>query len=682
MFRLCLAAVLACHVVAQTFTPVKPHSYPLAVRNPYLSAWLPGPDAAAIPAASPQFWFGNDLTWSVMARVDDTTYNLFGVLENTHGAQSASLVSAEYTATHTIFTLSAGDSASFRLDFFSPISAKDLVSQSLPFSYLTVFASGANGNTPHVSVYSDIDDTWTGQNTSTTSNHTTSGSTSVYSLSATDGALYSQSPNEMALWGTAIYATQSSTSSRVSTRSGPRSEVREDFASRGSLRQRHPEWAGGNVAGFSHDLGTVGAETSATFAVGYVRDAAINYLGAAQTEYWRSKYTDEVAAVVAFLDGYGDAQTSSENLDSDIKTKSANAAGSNYSDITTLTVRQAFGAIDITIPQDTKDTGDAKIFMKEISSDGNVNTMDVIFPAHPIFYTFDAEYIRMLLEPVVQYLNSGAWPLNYTVHDIGAAYPNATGHNDGNAEVMPIEECGNLLILAYTYQKLSGNTDWATQYAGIFRQYADYLNQHGLYTAMQLSTDDGAGPAANQTNLAIKAAVALSAYGKMTGQTNYSDAGLDFSKTLYDQAVGTDADKTHFTLTYDNTSSWTTTFNLFPDKLLDLGTFSDDAYDMQNTFYPSVREEAGVPLDSRLDWAKTDWNIFSAAIASAEVSDLFINDLHQFLAGGPTTNNEPFSDKYFVSPKDGDVVDAYDGFRARPVVGGHFAILALNGASF
>lgn len=33
------------------------------------------------------------------------------------------------------------------------------------------------------------------------------------------------------------------------------------------------------------------------------------------------------------------------------------------------------------------------------------------------------------------------------MHDMGASYPNATGHSDGKDEKMPVEECGNNLIM-------------------------------------------------------------------------------------------------------------------------------------------------------------------------------------------------------------------------------------------
>ena len=248
---------------------------------------------------------------------------------------------------------------------------------------------------------------------------------------------------------------------------------------------------------------------------------------------------------------------------------------------------------------------------------------------------------------------------------------------------MPVEECGNLLLLVCMYQQASGDTDWAGQYLSLLRLYADYLVANGLHPTAQLSSDDGAGPIANQTGLAIKSAIALNAYGRMSGQSNYSNISRGFADSLFLQGWGTDADRTQFTLTQYDDSSWGMEYNLYLDVLLDVNTFPTDAYTMETNFLPGVRMERGVPLDSRVDWAKTDWMHFAAATAMApgveneEVRDMLVNDVHAFLINGQ--NNVPFSDNFFVETNSSDVAGAYNLYRARPVVGGHFALMALNG---
>ena len=337
--------------------------------------------------------------------MDGITYNLFGVHSPQNNTLSASLLSASFTATHTIFEVAAGN-ASFRLDFFSPVSPNDYVRQSLPFSYLTVFASSSFGS--KIQVYSDIDETWTGQSGSTVSNITAGAGTSVFQLTATNSDLYSQNADQ-ALWGQVIFASRQSNSSTLTSQSGGAAFVRGKFISSGSLSSLPTIYTAGDVIGLTHDLGCVPIEKSVTFAIGYVREATVNYLGNPRTGYYRATYPDPIIAANHFLDDYPAAALESQLIDSKLDSAAVEAAGTNYSDILTLSTRQAWGGIDVTIPNDSLDTDDTLVFMKEISSDGNVNTIDVIYPAFPIFYVMNPEYIRLLLEPVMRYLASGRW---------------------------------------------------------------------------------------------------------------------------------------------------------------------------------------------------------------------------------------------------------------------------------
>jgi hypothetical protein len=255
---------------------------------------------------------------------------------------------------------------------------------------------------------------------------------------------------------------------------------------------------------------------------------------------------------------------------------------------------------------------------------------------------------------------------------------------------MPVEESGNLLALMYMYELAPGNTDYKNQFLDILKTYADYLVENGLHPVRQYSTDDGAGEAANQTGLAVKSAIGLNAYGVMTNQSNYCDIGRHFADVLYNQTLGTDPERTRFTMFQGQGETWSLQFNLYLDVLLKLNTFSAEAYNMQTNFYPTVRKEAGVPLDSRDSWAKTDWMVFAAATAMAPgatnegVRDMFIDDIHAYMSNGK--NNVPFSDKFWTESKLGldgkqHEIGTYDGYRARPVAGGHFALLALEGTN-
>jgi hypothetical protein len=87
------------------------------------------------------------------------------------------------------------------------------------------------------------------------------------------------------------------------------------------------------------------------------------------------------------------------------------------------------------------------LFLKEISSNGNSQTVDVIFPAFPFFLYTQPRWLAYLLEPLLEHMLSGQYPNDYSMHDLGTHFPNLTGHADGRDEYMPVEECGDMLIM-------------------------------------------------------------------------------------------------------------------------------------------------------------------------------------------------------------------------------------------
>jgi hypothetical protein len=609
-----------------------------------------------------------------MVRVDGQTYSLMGVKDPGEGVQPAVVRGAEYTATHSVFTATAG-TVVVTLDFFSPVSPANYLRQSLPFSYLTVSVSGTSANS--VQVFSSIDGRWTGESEGAVCEFNNAGSTGMFSLKVEDATLYAES-SDMATWGETIFASRPTASSRLSFASGNGDRVMSQFVKSGKLAAGGQQCKSGGIVALSHDLGVVTGDQEVTFAVGYVREKAINYLGKAYTGYYRAEHPDTYQAVIYFLNDYSDAFSESLILDQKLSTAAKSAAGQKYADIVALSTRQAYGGIDLTIPNDNLDTSEVLAFIKELSSDGNVNTVDVIMPAFPIYWVMDPDYIRLLLEPMMKYLAAGRWHKPYVTHDMGSHYPNAVGHDDQQAEPMPIEECGNLMVLILAYVRATGDEAWAAQYFDILKGYADYLVENGIDIAEQLSSNDAAGPLANETNLAIKAAVGLKAFGELTGLIEYSNIADSRADLLFAQGLGTDEQKTHFVLQYpDNPSSWKTPYNLYPDVLLGLGTFPKEVHQMSSTFFKSVRGEYGVPLDSRQDWAKSDWNMWLAGTLDESTRSEFFDDLWAFMANGK--HNWPFSDRYIATSAKGNTPGVPVLCRARPTVGGHFALLALEG---
>jgi hypothetical protein len=155
-------------------------------------------------------------------------------------------------------------------------------------------------------------------------------------------------------------------------------------------------------------------------------------------------------------------------------------------------------------------------FQKEISSNGNLNTVDVIFPAHPFFLWANPNYLRYVLDPLFENQGSNFYPNDYSMHDLGSHFPNATGHVEGTDEYMPVEESGNMIIMAYAIWKFTNNDTYLQDRYSLLQQWAQYLIDYSLVPEIQLSTDDFAGRLANQTNLAIKGIVGLAAMAEVT----------------------------------------------------------------------------------------------------------------------------------------------------------------------
>jgi Domain of unknown function (DUF4965)/Domain of unknown function (DUF1793) len=244
-------------------------------------------------------------------------------------------------------------------------------------------------------------------------------------------------------------------------------------------------------------------------------------------------------------------------LDEKLQTDSVNANGQNYATLTTLGLRQAFGCLQFTGTIDSP-----LIWLKEISSDGNMNTVDVILPAHPAYIYTNATILKYLLEPLLINQQSGLYPNTYSMHDIGSSYPNATGYPEGNDEAMPLEESGNMLVMSLIYYAVTKNVTFLESYYDLLAQWTEYLIEDSLIPADQASTDDFEGALANQTNLAIKGIVGIKAQslianltGRPADAQNYSDIAESYVPQWINFANDTTANPPHFELNYNNVSA-------------------------------------------------------------------------------------------------------------------------------
>ncbi|KAF2198160.1 glutaminase A [Delitschia confertaspora ATCC 74209] len=686
------------------FYPVRPPAVPLAVRSPYLSTWLPagrdGGNGGHLPGQWPIFWTGQPLGWAGLIRVDN--YETYAWMGAPQGIQTARQVAMEYTSTKSVFTIDVNGKVGMNITFLSPVFPHDVQRQSLPFSYVNIEVWSADGHQHPVQIYTDISAEWASGDRSAVAQWKTGFS----SVGIAYHKVWKQTPqvfseaNDQAEWGSWYYATEAV--EKLTFQSGADTEVREAFVNGGVLSNAEdPLFRAINknypVFGYALDLAVSAVAPSSAptvnstyFSIGLLQWEAVRYQGNADrrntgigetpdalNSLWTDYYVDEDEALSFFHNDFETATKLSKDLDDKIAKDSLAAGGQDYMALTTLAVRQAFGATEL-VGVNHEPLGPL-LFMKEISSNGNMQTVDVIYPASPIFLYLNPELLRMMLDPLYENQENGLYPNKYAMHDLGTHFPNATGHSDGTDEPMPLEECGNMIIMTLAYAQKSGNTDYLKKHIVILEQWAAYLISDALYPAHQLSTDDFAGPLLNQTNLALKGIIALQAMHVISElidwfpMQNYSQIAHDYISKWVEIGTNKNDNPPHTILNYGNETTHGLLYNLYNDRLLSTHLVPDSLYKQQSAFYPTVANVYGVPLDTRHDYTKGDWEIFTAAVSEESTKRMFISKLAKWTNETPTSR--PFTDLYETGG-DGGYGDGII-FCARPVMGGMFALLAL-----
>ncbi|KAM3508374.1 hypothetical protein MY10362_001219 [Beauveria mimosiformis] len=686
LLRVVIAALLA--VVGQgdaksTFSPARPPAAPLAVRSPYLNVWLngrtDGGESGILPNQWPRFWTEGVQGWQGFIKVDGKTYNWMG---NHPSTDFANQTAQHYTSTKTEFVMNVGGKVELTVCFLSPVFPDDHRRQSIPFSYLSVKVKSIDHHLHSVQIYSDV----TGEFASGDSaaiiewEHRKENGLRSHHFWRRNQDIFNEA-NDQASWGNWYWTTKDQRG--VSYQIGQDTVVRKQFTNNGHLdgsidnqfRAVKDRWP---VFALSRDLGKVLAPVTTLFTIGITQDETIQYHGIEEKKglpsLWRDYFKTDAELVKFFYNDYSYTSRYCLKLDQRIETESKAVAGPEYATITTLALRQFYGAIQLV---GTKE--DTKVFIKEISSNSDIQTVDVIFPAFPAMVYLNPILIKWSLEPLLEYQKSGRYPNKWAVHDLGR-YPRALGYDDGNDEPMPLEECGNMLIMMLAYAQRSGDNGWLKENWDLLTRWAQYLIEDAKIPAHQLSTDDFAGQLANQTNLAIKGIIALEAMAEIAARAghpellkHYSDIAHEYYNFWSEHGINHNSTAPHATLAYNDMESYGLLYNLWGDKVLRLNFIPEEIYKMQSAWYPRVANEYGMVLDTRGTLTKTDWEIFAASMSEESTKMKFVKLIAKWI--NETKTWRALTDLY--DTKDGGYPRGIQ-FTARPVVGGLFAILALK----
>ncbi|KAF1843125.1 glutaminase A [Cucurbitaria berberidis CBS 394.84] len=651
LFTVTAAALLASVAEASSLTPPV---LPLVVRNPYLSTWLA--NAREAPWSQwPMFWTGAEVGFGVLASLPDSN-QVFPLLGRPHDSLEddskdytiayPTYKGAKYDASTTNLTYSirtsdkiaAAHDVEITLSFLSPITPTSTLRQSIPAAYLSIHVEAS----VKVNLYVDVNGQWvSGKRESLIewglTEYEAPGTIKglkTWRVKRQIEQLFTET-NDQPEWGQLHFTGPAD----VRHESGTSALLRQRFARTGTLQnvvdenfraimEDEPVFA--FVKEFKPKNSSATASTaskSVLFTITHIQDPVTQYASARGLTFmrplWKSWFSQHSKLIHFHYLDFTKANNLAGNYSEQLRIDAYQSGSTNYVDIVALSARQTMGATSFSgTPENPL------LFLKEISSNGNSQTVDVIFPAFPFFLYTQPKWLAYLLEPLLEHQLSGQYPNKYSMHDLGAHFPNLTGHADGRDEYMPVEECGDMLIMGLALvNSLSYNSDvesqsiWSTvgndadyddssekpfalmnigSHGGIeyideawgggtkgvkqarkwlegsyelWKQWTGYLVEDALEPHNQLCTDDFAGWLPLQTNLALKGIVGIKAFSELADllerpgdAKHYRNISETYIKKWLEYGISRDG--SHAKLAYDWYGSWTTLYSLYADAVL------------------------------------------------------------------------------------------------------------------
>lgn len=412
---------------------------------------------------------------------------------------------------------------------------------------------------------------------------------------------------------------------------------------------------------FTQDQGKVKA-SEGRFMIGYDDLYSVQYFGENHRPYWNRTGEQTIESQFELADKqYCTLAKKAEDFDCALMAEATEAGGRKYAELCALAYRQAITAHKLVQAKE----GFLMFLSKENNSNGSIGTVDVTYPSFPVFFKYNTELAKALMNHIFHYSESGRWTKPFPAHDVGT-YPLANGQTYPHD--MPVEEAGNMLVGAAAVCVYEGSASYAKEHWEVMTTWVDYLCEFGLDPENQLCTDDFAGHFAHNANLSVKAIVGIGCYAKMAEMMGLEELAQKYysvAKGLAGQWKEMAMDGDHYKLTFDREGTWSQKYNLVWDQLLKLGLFDEDIMDVEIPYYLTRQNIYGLPLDNRSTYSKSDWIIWTATMAdSAEQFEAFIDPLWKFY--DETVERVPMSDWFYTDKPE------YCMFIARSVVGGYF----------
>ena len=651
----------------------RPPAVPLITHNPYFSIWSMADHLTDQPT---RHWTGSEQPITGLIRIDGTTYRYMGAWPREAAAMQQTALDVE--ATHTIYTFTAAG-VQLKLAFFTPAFPQDLDLLSRPVTYLSWEASSTDGKPHKAALFLDVEGriAVNGDDQKVTWGRSQASGLRVLNIGSRDQDVLNRSGDNLRIdWGYFHLAVPENEQASLAASS----ESMHGFLSTGELPASDdmdmPETPRDRAAHLAIELPidiAPGETISRHALLSYTEEYAIEYLNRKERPYWQRNNKSVQAMLSEAESQYKELEARGQKYDQDLAADLEHSGGAGYRQLALLAYRQALAAHGLVADLD----GKPMLFAKENFSNGDIATVDVLYPSAPFFLFFNPSLLEAQVRPVLEYAALPRWKFPFAPHDLGR-YPLANGQEYGGGEKteddqMPVEESGNLLILGAALGQAQGNWHVAKEFWPVFTKWAQYVREKGLDPENQLCTDDFAGHLAHNANLSIKAIDALGAYAQMARGLGETATANDYEATAKKMAAQWEQmarDGDHYKLAFDRPGTWSQKYNLVWDKLLDLNLFAPKIAETEIAFYLHHLNDYGLPLDSRADYTKLDWELWTATMTN-NPSDFtaILDPIVKWISASPT--RVPLTDWY--DTKTGKQV----GFQARSVVGGVY-IKALS----
>ncbi len=410
------------------------------------------------------------------------------------------------------------------------------------------------------------------------------------------------------------------------------------------------------------ECGSVGKESvNRHLIIGYDDIYSIELFQQKLRAWWRRAGATAESMLATAERDYATLSKRCDQFDQKLVARARDAGGVEHAALCSWVYRHAIAANKLVASVE----GKPLMFPKENFSNGCIGTVDVIFSSAPLFLAYNPKLLEAMIEPIFMYRESGQWTKRIAPHDLGT-YPIANGQVYG--EDMPVEQCGNMLILTAALTKAQGLPDFAERHWNTLTEWASFLRTNGFDPEDQLCTDDFAGHLARNANLSIKAIMGLGSYAKLADaahRLSLDKQFMELARNLAGKWIAAANDGDHFRLTFDRKDTWSQKYNLIWDFVLQTHVFPPEVARKEIEFYVNKQNKFGLPLDSRKTYTKSDGIMWSAALSETDRDFLkLIHPVYLFATESP--DRVPLSDWHETT--DGQVV----GFRARSVVGGYF----------